>query len=157
MMALTHGLMCLSPAMRLHFPPQFILAPDVAGREVKRHHAGGAGFSRQHAGLRRGEVAPLCGKRRVLLQECRLDEELIGAAGERDDFCAVRVVESRVHHVGDSMPGRGAQRGNGGEGSGRRRNASCARNSPRRPTRSPSNSAAVSRKSSDPASRRFQL
>jgi hypothetical protein len=77
---------------------------------VKRYDAGGAGFSRQHAGLRRGEVAPLGGKLRVLLQECRLDEELVGAAGERENFCAVRRVESRIHHVGDSMPARRAQR-----------------------------------------------
>src|SRR5262249_13234343 len=187
-------------------------------------------------------MAPLDGEPGVLVQECRLDEELVGAARELGNACDVRFMESGVDHVGDSVSARAAQRvllehaegdgqvvadenpavvrrsapdrplgfvqpsanrkleqieplsphidpyfswkakarqgvpwsrttlsirnssssstvrgGSGGIESSRRRNASRARNSQTPPTPLTVNSAAVSMKSSESSSRRFQL
>src|SRR5262249_41745871 len=49
------------------------------------------------------------GKLRVLVEKRRLDEQLVGAARELDDLCNVRLLESRVDHVGDSVSARRAQ------------------------------------------------
>ena len=77
---------------------------------MKRHQPGNAGVPCERARLRGGEMAPCGGKLGVFVQECRLDEELVGAARELGNACDVRCMESGVDHVGDSVSARAAQR-----------------------------------------------
>src|SRR5262249_9155923 len=66
-------------------PSKLILPVDVSSREMKRHQAGNAGALCERARLRGGEMAPFGGELGVLVEECRLDEELIGAARDFGD------------------------------------------------------------------------
>jgi hypothetical protein len=91
-------------------PSKLILPVDVSRREMKRHQPGNAGVLCERARLRGGEMAPFGGELGVLVQECRLDEELVGAACELGDARDVRCMESGVDHVDDSVSRRAAQR-----------------------------------------------
>src|SRR5262249_48958611 len=62
------------------FAPQLTLPVDVSRRERNRHQPRNAGVLCKRARLRGGEMAPFSGELGVLVQECRLDEELIRAA-----------------------------------------------------------------------------
>jgi hypothetical protein len=77
---------------------------------MKWHQPGNAGASCERACLRSGEMAPFGGKLGVLVEECRLDEELVGAARELGNSCDIRLVESGVHHVRGSVSTSCAQR-----------------------------------------------
>src|SRR5215472_50444 len=102
---------CRSSSPRdFDFAPELILAVDVTRREMKRHQPGNTGVLCERARLRGGKMAPLDGEPGVLVQECRLDEELVGAARELGNACDVRFMENGVDHVGDSMSVRAAQR-----------------------------------------------
>src|SRR5262249_34606023 len=61
-------------------PSKLILSVDVSSREMKRHQAGNAGVLCERTRLRGGEMAPFGGELGVLVEECCLDEELVGAA-----------------------------------------------------------------------------
>src|SRR5215510_2038980 len=91
-------------------PSKLILPVDISSREMKRHQPGNAGVLCERARLRGGEMAPFGGKLGVLVQERRLDEELVGAARELGNSCDIRCMESGVDHVGDSVSARAAQR-----------------------------------------------
>ena len=54
-------------------------------------------------------MTPFGGKLSVLVQKCRLDEELIDAACQLDNSCDIRGVESGVEHISNPMSTRGAQ------------------------------------------------
>src|SRR5499427_456763 len=92
------------------FAPELILAVDVSRREMKRHQLGNTGILCERARLRGGQMPPFGGKLGVLVQECRLDEELVGAARELGNACDVRFMEHGVDYVGDSVSTRRAQR-----------------------------------------------
>src|SRR5262245_60380451 len=91
-------------------PSELILPVDVSRREMKRRQPGNAGVPCERTRLRGGQMAPFRGKPSVLVQECRLDEELLGAARERGNACDVRCMEGGVDHVDDSVSARAAQR-----------------------------------------------
>src|SRR5262249_41325342 len=55
-------------------------------------------------------MLPLCGNLRIRVEECRLDEELVGTARQRDDPVDIPVVISGVDHVGNLLAAPGAQR-----------------------------------------------
>jgi hypothetical protein len=57
---------------------------------MKRHQPGNAGVLCERARLRSGEMAPFGGEPGVLVQECRLDEELVGAETEIDEQRGIR-------------------------------------------------------------------
>src|SRR5262249_8846837 len=79
-------------------PSNLILPVDVSSREMKRHQPGNAGVLCERARLRGGEMAPFGGELGVLVQECRLDEELVGAGRELGDARDVRCMERRGGH-----------------------------------------------------------
>ena len=63
----------------LHLPSQDILAVQVARREMQRDEAADAGATGEASGLPRGEMAAVRAQGGILVQERRLDEELVGA------------------------------------------------------------------------------
>ena len=56
---------------------------------MKRHQLRNTGVLCERARLRGGQMPPFGGKLGVLVQECSLDEELVGAARELGNVCDV--------------------------------------------------------------------
>ena len=76
---------------------------------MERYDAGDAGPACNRTGLGSGEMAPLRSQGGILVQERRLDEQLVGAPRQLDDFFEVRIVERGVDYIGEFVPWGGAQ------------------------------------------------
>src|SRR5262245_16746503 len=95
---------------KLDLPAQTIFPIEITRREVKRDDAIGLRGAGDAPGLRRREMAALGGDRRVLLEECRLYEQLVGTSRERNDALDVRGMVGGIDHIGDFLPGGHAYR-----------------------------------------------
>src|SRR5947209_11333288 len=74
-----------APESEFQFPSQFLLATQVARREMKRDDASRLGGAADRAGLRRREMPALGGQLGIRLQESGLDEQRVGVTCERRD------------------------------------------------------------------------
>jgi hypothetical protein len=77
---------------------------------VERHESSNPGSLRDVTGLTRSKMPSLCGNVRIRVDECRLNEKLVGAARECDDPINVFFMIGGVHHVSDLLSTRCAQR-----------------------------------------------
>ena len=93
-----------------YFLPELILSMAVSAGKTKRHKPGNAGAPCNRPCLRGGEMAPFGSNLCVLVQEGRLDEELVGTARQLDNSFDIRLMESGVDHVGNLISTRCAQR-----------------------------------------------